>query len=838
MKYLTVITALLLSVSLYAQQSQVDTTVSGGEIHEAVVTAVESKGTTATSKIGKDAISHIQPTSFADILELLPGGRAKDPSLSGPNLINLRSANSSVSNSDYATGALGTKFMIDGRPIGNDANLQSLPAWSNLGSSYVNYGTDMREISTDDIESVEIVRGIAGVEYGDLTSGLVKISRRKGGNDIRARFKSDMQSKLFYVSKGFEKNSLYFNASANYLNSQADPRNTRQNWKRLTGSLRSGYSWKGDRFLKSINGNFDYTGSFDNQKSDDDLDEGLGGTPVETYKSNYNKFSLGADFSLKAREDGFFRNWTTTMSMTYERDLIDRWKYYFSGADSPMSTSTEAGEYDAVIIPANYESRIKVDGRPFYYYLNSVANFRWKIHKIKAGFEWNVDKNFGEGSIYESDIEAVASQADRSRKYSDIPATHQLSLFLEESGTKAFGDYSAKWSVGLRAETLAGAGKDYDINFKPMLDPRANLRVDFPYAQFKGNLLKYGVFGGIGYHTKFPTMDQLYPDPVYKDFVQLNYWPVETNLRRINLLVYKLDPTNYSLGAARNLKWEIGADAEWNGFSLSVNYFREDMKSGFRYAYEYDSVIYKKYDTSTIDKSTLTGPPSTEGLSYSLDTTLTAYSYTENGSRTLKEGVEFTLTSPRIKAINTKITANGAWFRTRYMNSIPEYYVPSVMIEGKAYPYVGVYENNDGTLYEVLNTNIMLDTQIPSLGLIFSSSFQCQWFSGSQSMQQDISPIAYIDKTLTTHEWDESYSDDAVLHYLVRSDRSTLDEYMVVPFAMNVNLKVSKKLYHDKVSCALFVNKIFDVTPNYKRNNATVRRNVLPYFGMELNFTI
>jgi len=64
MKYLTVITALLLSVSLYAQSSQIDTTVSGGEIHEAVVTAVESKGTTATSKIGKDAISHIQPTSF------------------------------------------------------------------------------------------------------------------------------------------------------------------------------------------------------------------------------------------------------------------------------------------------------------------------------------------------------------------------------------------------------------------------------------------------------------------------------------------------------------------------------------------------------------------------------------------------------------------------------------------------------------------------------------------------------------------------------------------------------------------------------------------------------
>ncbi|HCY73485.1 MAG TPA: TonB-dependent receptor, partial [Rikenellaceae bacterium] len=109
-----------------------------------------------------------------------------------------------MTDSDYATSALGTKFVIDGHPINNDANLQSTPAYSSYGSSYVNFGTDMREISTEDIENVEIVRGIASVKYGDLTSGLVNIIRKKGGNDIHARFKSDMKSKLFYIGKGFE----------------------------------------------------------------------------------------------------------------------------------------------------------------------------------------------------------------------------------------------------------------------------------------------------------------------------------------------------------------------------------------------------------------------------------------------------------------------------------------------------------------------------------------------------------------------------------------------------------------------------------------------------------
>ena len=55
---------------------------------------------------------------------------------------------------------------------------------------------------------------------------------------------------------------------------------------------------------------------------------------------------------------------------------------------------------------------------------------------------------------------------------------------------------------------------------------------------------------------------------------------------------------------------------------------------------------------------------------------------------------------------------------------------------------------------------------------------------------------------------------------------------------MNVNLKVMKKLYHDKVSVSVFVNKILDVTPDYYRNNVLVRRNVLPYFGMELDFKL
>ena len=83
-------------------------------------------------------------------------------------------------NPDYSISSLGTLFLVDGAPINGDANMQYIPSGSDSSSpeykrNITNKGVDMRSISTDDIESVEIVRGIPSAEYGNLTSGLVNI---------------------------------------------------------------------------------------------------------------------------------------------------------------------------------------------------------------------------------------------------------------------------------------------------------------------------------------------------------------------------------------------------------------------------------------------------------------------------------------------------------------------------------------------------------------------------------------------------------------------------------------------------------------------------------------
>lgn len=803
-------------------------------LREAVITATEERGVTAVSSIGKEAIDHIQPSSLKDLLELLPGGRAQDPNLAGPQLINLRSAASLSAN--YATSALGTAVMVDGKPIGNNANLQYTPGYSSLGSDYVNFGTDLRSVSTEDIESVEVVRGIASVEYGDLTSGLLNIVRRRGGKAFRARFKSDMGSKLFYLGKDYEWKGGTLNAGVNFLDAQADPRNPRQNYKRLTGSVRLGKTWNGN-LKRNLELSLDYTGSFDDRKSDENLDFGSMG-PVETYRSTYNKVDLSAGYSVSARNDGsLFRNWTTTVSASLENDLIDRWKYNINGAEQPFSVSSEPGEWDAVILPVRYESTLQVKGRPFYAYLHSVVALKTGVHRIKGGIQWDMDKNFGEGSVFDINRPFSRLLGSRPRPYYAIPANHQLSAFVEESGSTSMGRWSLEWAGGLRVSALAGAGKAYRIDLKPYADPRANVRINFPAMVAGGHLLDAGVYAGAGLHTKFPTMDMLYPDPVYGDIQEFNYWPVEKELRRSYNLVYRTDPTNYDLGPARNLKLEIGLDATWKGFRFSIDAFRENMTSGFRTSSEYGRQIYRRFDGSGIDKSTLTGPPDIASLPFQPDTLLYAYGVTSNGSQTLKQGIEFTFSSPRIPSIGTRITANGAWFVTKNTNSVPLYYVPTAIISGNRYSYVGKYEVQEGSTYTNLTTNIMLDTQIPRLGLILSTSFQTAWFSNHYPVERDAAPVAYLDKDLVEHPFTEADARDPVLRYLVQEKSAMTYDYLV-PFATYVNLKATKKLYRDQIACSLFVNRLLALTPDYYMNGAFVRRSSTPYFGMELTFKL
>ncbi len=805
------------------------TTLTLGEV---VITAKEGGAMTSTSAIGRDAISHIQPSSFADLLELLPGGQATDPNFASAQTIRLREADPVAS---YATSSLGTQFMVDGVPINNDANLQSSPVSSSYGSSFTSAGVDMRSVSTDNVESVEIVRGIPSVEYGDLTSGLVKIERRRGGGYVDARLKADMSSRLASVGKGFEWNGprlgkLTLNLDLSWLDSHNDPRDTRQSYQRLTGSvrLRSVREMWG-HYQMTLGASVDYTGSYDDEKSDADINQGVDDVTIETYKSTYKRTAVTLEAALRDKSNGFFRSLNLNLALTTETDRIDRWKLVELGMDTPVCTASAPGEWDATIVPYTYEATLAVEGKPLYAYANAVANFNYNADRndfgLKVGANWSMSKNNGAGTVFDLERPFSVDMNVRPRVFSNIPAINQLHLFAENGTTLQVGNVTAKWMVGVRAMTMLNLDKAYSLHGSWKWDPRTNLRLQMPLFEVGGHNMSIALSGGWGRHTKFPTAEQLYPDMIWYDITQMNYWPSDPSQRRVNMAVFCTDPTNYSLNVARNTKMEASLDVTWRDCMLTVTAFREDMRSGFRTSNAPARYIYKNYGTSTTQ--------------WTPDTLLTTHAMTTNGSRTLKTGIEFTLISPRIKVIMTRFSVGGAYFRTRYTNSQPEYYRPSVSINGKAYPYLGYYADTDNYLRERFNTNFSTDTQLPRIGLVFSTSFQCTWFTGSQNAWRDPNPLEYVDKDLMRHLYTAESAADGVLGQLVRGYNTLAYVYTRVPFCMNINLKVSKKLYHDRITLALFANKLLDVSPSYVSPlGVKVRREVNPYFGMELNLRI
>ena len=810
-------------------------------LNDIVVTATESKSLTSASNIGRHAMEHLQPSSFTDILELLPGGMARDPSLSSPNTIRIREV--PVSSSDYATSSLGTSFVVDGAPISTNANMQYLAGASDNQSTsrdFTNEGVDMRSISTDDIQNVEIVRGIPSVEYGDLTSGLVKINRRRGGNDISVRFKADMDTKLFYLAKGMEwkKRQLSLNLSADYLDNRADPRNILETYSRVTFSARLFKKWTMENTTSDLGVNADYGGSFDRDKVDPEINYG----GVDKYKSSYNRFAASVSYNIRNNRPGHvFRSFSAMLSVSTESDNTERTRLVQLSRETAAATSTVTGESDAVLIyPYKYTATQSVDGRPTTVYAKASAEFALPFlnrvsSTLKTGTDWQMDKNYGDGQVFDPLHPLYPEVSARPRKYSSIPATHDLGAYAELVTGVPVGPFRFDIQAGVRATTMLNLPSDYALRGKVYADPRVNLGLTMPKFDIAGRSMIVRFLGGVGQHTKTPTLDYLYPDKAYLDIVEMNFWHENRNYRRIYLQTYVIDPTNTALHAARNTKWEVSMDANWWGNRLNVTYFREDMKSGFRSMAIYAPYRYKVYDTSGINSSALTAPPNPSDLPYTDETDLRGYSRTSNGSRTLKRGVELTFSSRRVPVINTRLTVTGAWFKTEYRNSQDIMERPSTVLGGKQINLVGIYRDDDGYIREMYNTNFTFDTDIPKLRLGISLSAQCVWLTASQNMEKDNMPVSYMDSDGKIHPFTEADATDTELKFLVRTNTASMFERQTVPFSMNLNLKATKKLMGDRLMVALFVNKLWDAHPDYVRNNFKIRRYVTPYFGLELN---
>lgn len=824
---------------------------------EVVVTARASDGPVTSSIIGRDAMTHLQPNSIADLMELLPGGYAKDPNMGEANTITLRETGTMgaygaiTKNNNYSISSLGTQFMVDGVPISTDANLQYSPlsdTQSSASSSTVennrnitNRGVDMRSISTDDIESVEVVRGIPSVEYGNLTSGLINIKKIRRAIPLTARFKADGYSKLFSLGKGLqldgEGNSI-LNVDLGYMDSKIDPTDNFENYKRVTGALR--YTLRGDRKEKikwQWNSAFDYSGSFDDSKSDPDINYGR----VDEYKSSYSRLALTNGFNVKMPKS-WFKELDVNTLVSLQLDRLRQTRLVAPQRYGIVPLSWSDGENEAQAVYAEYTAHYLCDGKPFnaYVKVKGVMGFKtpYTLHTIKVGANWDLAKNFGRGQVYDMHHPlSVSGWSSRPRKYSDIPSLQNFSLFAEELLKADVGQSKVELMLGVRLNTLLGLDKQYDMSGKYYADPRANLAWHFPKFEVAGKPMSISLNGGYGITTKMPTLNYLYPDKYYSNFICMAYYDAANPEQDSKFVVhtYVQEPTNYQIKPARNHKWEIRMDMDWNDNRLSLDYFRESMTSGFRY-----STIYGVYDYKSYDVTQMAAGMDYTTLPYENKRVLDGYQQASNGSELVKQGIELAFTSQRIRCLRTRINVTGAWFHTKYTNSQPLFSPVSTVIDGRAVreKYVGLYNWNDGRENDRLNTNVTFDTQIPEWKLIFTTSVQCMWMIRTKQMWKNGTPMAYmsyVDGQL--HDFKDADRSDPYLMQLVRTYNEEQFKPFTVPMSMLVNLKVTKEI-GKYMRLSFFANKILDYLPDYTANGKVIRRNASPYFGVEAGFTI
>lgn len=816
------------------------------QLEELVIFSKEDKGLTTKTIIARKAMEHLQPSSLTDLMELLPGGLAKTPNLSFNNRPMLRENRGgfTYSTDKYNTTALGTQFMIDGNIINSNADMQVSLDNRQFGEGpmareTVTTGVDMRTISTNDIEKVEIIRGIPSASYGDLTSGVIKIERKINESPLQARFKADGFSKQYYVGKGFKINdSWQISAGADFLDSKATPTDDFENYQRVTASIRS--KKKGNLWSTPIEwrSTIDFSSNIDSKKYDPD-----NGTPdIDKYKQSKTRINFTNNFIYSLDKNLFFDKVILNTAIRQGFEKIDQTKLVQLSGPRAFSLATEQGENVGIFPVLRYISDFSTDGKPLditaMLQATGTRNTFGVSHQYEAGLDWRYSKNNGRGLIYDMNSPYAASFTNsRPRPFNDIPASNLLAAFLGDQMSYEINQHKFTLYTGLRFSKQLGIDNSYAISKKVFVEPRVNLQYNLPRLMINGSPLKTDVTLGYGQFYKQPTLLMLYPNRKFWDYTQLNYYHNDAQYRYVNFMTYVQDLTNKNIEAAKSVKKEIRLDFSYKNHNLFITYFNENMSNGFRQMLHTVLHTYKQYDATQVDLSQWNNGPNLVNVPYTEKKINASYNLTENGSATLKNGIEFGYTSPRFKAINTRFTLSGAYFKTQYRNSIPVIEQPSASVGPDGYPYYGIYQNDNGYINSNMNYNLFIDTYIPKMDLTISASFQGSFFDYRRNDQRIAEPISYYGIDGIIRPFTDADKTDTYKQWLVRNVSVTDNLPTELTFTLAANLKVTKSIYKD-IKTSMFVTRIFNYSAPYYFNNMLIERrgSNTPYFGMELTY--
>lgn len=813
-------------------------------LNSVVVTAERDKeGMNTSLKFGANALNHLQMSNVTDISALLPGGKTVNPDLTTDNAVSLRSGGLAAGNA-----AFGTALEVDGVRVGNNASFGSMS------------GTGTRNISTENVQSIEVITGVPSAEYGDLNSGMVRINTRKGLTPWNITFAVNPRTYQASASKGIDlmKNRGVLNVSAE--------------WTRATQKLSSPYTSYTRRGFSAS-----YSNTFKNVlKFEVGATGNIGGMNTkndpDAYKGTWSKVRdnvLRANTSLTwLLRKSWITNLKLDASVNYNDNRSQDHAYGSSASMLPAVHSELAGYYLADRLPVSYFSDKVIDSKELDY--AASLKYEWfkksgkRLSKLKAGVQWKANGNVGEGEYYKDP--SVAANGYRPRPYSQYPFMHNVAAYIEEDYTFPIGKTSLQISAGLRLENLFV--KDTDYKNVSSLSPRFNAK-----WKISDNL---SIRGGWGVSEKLPSFYILYPVQKYRDIQTFGFSHGDSSS-----YVYYTQP--YKMLFNENLKWqknynaEFGIEAYFLRTSVSLVGFFNKTKNPYTYQNIYTPFSYNIMsvpsgytvpDNPEIRVDSQTGQVymrgSNEEFWTPMATKVTDKTFLEsqmpgNGDDIYRTGAELIVDFPEIAPIRTKFRLDANYAYTHYIDNTLNWTYRTgwshTSLSNRSYQYVGIYANGgesgtfNGKESHSLNANLTAITHIPEARIVITCRLEMSLLSRFRNLSRyqgkeyaynvnadgvesiggsiydsnnytAIRPVKYMDENGDVHDFtDKEASDPAFANLIIKSGNAYTFSQDGYGAYLSANLSVTKEI-GDHVSLSFFANN-FTNSRMYVTSKAT-----------------
>ena len=828
-------------------------------LDEVVVTAQKAKDGLSTShNLGRDALNHLQLSNMTDVAALLPGGKTINPDLTAENQFSLREGGSNVGNS-----AFGTAVEVDGVRLGNNAS------FGDMG------GVDTRSVAVENIESIEVITGVPSAEYGDLSSGMVKINTRKGRTPVNVTFSVNPRTYQTSVSKGID-----LQGDNGILNISAE-------WARAVKKLispydsytRSGLTLNySNTFAKVFRFEAGFTGNVGGMNSKDDPDAYTG--EYEKERDNVFRGNTSLTWLLN-------KSWVTNLkldaSVNFNDNLYHYHKYESYASNQPAVHAEQEGYFLAERLPLTYFSDQIIDSKE----LDFAASLKYNWHKrwdetkssLKAGVQWKANGNVGEGEYYKDP--SLAANGYRPRPYSQYPFMHNLSVYAEEHLTVPVASTKLEVTAGLRLENVFIRNSLY--NKKTTLSPRFNAKWQLTDG--------FSIRGGWGITEKLPSYHILYPKQEYRDIQTYGF----SHGDQTSYIYYTQPYTvtyNPDLRWQRNSNSEIGIDAAFADMKVSLVGYYNVTKGPYNFLNVYEPYSYDILqrpegfvmpDNPQIKVDSQTGMMYVRGSQDDYwtpmevkvtDRTFAKSTKQNNGADVKRAGAELVVEFPEIKPLKTTFRLDAAYTYTKYLNEqLSAYYQKGwshTTLADRSYQYLGIYANggNDdsvtnGKITHNLDANLTAITHIPQARIIITCRLEATLLRRSRNLSQyngaeyaftvsetdnnptggniydgksytAIYPVSYMDLDGNVHPFTAAQAADPdFANLILKSDNIYTFAQDGYGMYMSANLSITKEI-GDHVSLSFFANNFTNSRPYVKSLATGVGAIFTPafYYGL------